>query len=263
MKLVHRVLFVAWQDPATRRIYPVGRLLDHGDAPRWEFAYIQAAREAALAGFLPFLGLRDLDVTYRSVELPPFFANRLMPKNRPDLAAFLTSLDLPVDIEDEIPILARSEGRRATDTIELFGLPTFDEVLRVYRSLFFARGIRHVPGAEERIARLAPGERLNLRRDPTNPTDSLAIRVCGGEGEVIGYVPNTLLEDLHGLEEKSGQLEVVVARINASPAPVQLRLLCRMEATAVDGFVPFATPRYDPIPADATRIHLVPQEFVG
>lgn len=263
MTLVRRVLFVAWQDPVNRGIFPVARLLDRQQDPRWEFVYIRGALLAAERGFQHFLGLEELDAVHESNELPPLFENRVMRSSRPDFPEYIKHLGLPEDTRDEIPILARSEGRRATDTIEVYGLPTFDEVRRVYRFMFFARGVRHLAEAEARIAALRPGAALALEPDPANRADQLAIQVREGAGVQVGFVPNTLLEDLHDLRKLGSKIEVFAERVNPDPAPVQLRLLCRLEAGAVRGYSPFATTRYEPIPAGATRIQIQPQTLVG
>lgn len=263
MNLVRRVLFVAWQDPKSRKIHPVARLLDHVEGARWEFAYIHGAEVAAQAGFEPFHGFGGLSDVSRSTGLPPFFQNRIMRRSRPDFAAYMQSLDLPVALEDEIPILARSEGRRGGDTIELYGLPTFDEGRSCYRFMFFARGVRYVNGAEERIAALQRGDCLDLQGDPQNPADQLAIQVHTGPQGMIGFVPNTLLEDLHELRKRGSTPITKVERINVDPAPAQLRLLCRLEVPAVSGYAPFSSERYQPIAPSATSLTIEPKSLVG
>lgn len=263
MNLLRRVLFVAWQDPKTRKIHPVARLLDHAEGTRWEFAYVRGAEAAARVGFEPFQGFGGLGDVSRSTGLPPFFQNRLMRRNRPDFATYMQSLDLPVDLVEEIPILARSEGRRGGDTVELYGLPTFDEGHARYRFMFFARGVRHIDGAEQRIAALRRGECLDLRGDPQNPADELAIQVHTGSQGLVGFVPNTLLEDLYELQTRGVTPVTSAERINADPAPVQLRLLCRLEAQAAEGYVPFSSERYQPIAQSATPLTIEPKLLFG
>lgn len=263
MSLTRRVLFVAWQNPATRRFFTVGRLLDRVAAPRWEFVYVRGATAATSHGFRPFIGLDSTDVVYESDDLPPFFANRLMPKNRPDFPEFLHHLGLPAAGVEEVPILARSEGRRAAEDVELFGLPTFDDELGVYRFYFFLRGVRHVQGAEALIARLKPKEQLLLAPDAANPVDQLAVQVQEGKGARIGWVPATLVEDLDRLRQAGSALSAFAEQINPAPAPVQLRLLCRLEVVAVPGFEPFASDQFQPIPANAVEVRARPSELVG
>ncbi len=264
MKLLHRVLFVAWQNPTTRRIHPVARLLRLADdALPYEFVYVHGAREAAASGFLTLPGLAELDHVYRTPDLLPLFKNRLMPKSRPDRADFLESLGFGAEEVDAIPILARSEGRKATDTIEVFGLPSFDEFRRTYRFFFFLRGVRYVEGGEACIAKLVAGDRLDLVADPGNTVDPLAIRVHEGEGLRIGWVPNTLVEDVHALSTSGSEITVHVERVNPDPTPSQLRLLCRLEARDVAGYAPFSTDRYQPISTEAMRMAVRSDQLVG
>jgi hypothetical protein len=182
----------------------VARLLDREAEPRWEFTYIRGAHLAAERGFSHFLGMEDLETVYESDELPPLLQNRLMRPKRPDYLEYMRHLGLSEDTRDEVPILARSEGRRATDTIEVFGLPTFDGERNVYRFCFFARGIRHVEGAEERIAHLRAGAELCLQPEPDNAADRLAIEVRSERGGLVGFVPSTLVEDLRDMRELVG-----------------------------------------------------------
>lgn len=263
MILLHRVLFVAWQHPTTREIFPVGRLLDLRSDRRWEFAYIRGAVDAANAGFAPFHGFGGLADVTRSVELPPFFQNRVMRRSRPDFASYMTRLGLSVDLDSEVQILARSEGLRGGETIELYGLPTFDEERGCYRFMFFARGVRYVEGAEQRIAVLQRGDGLDLHTDPQSPTDRFALQIHTGPNGLLGYVPNTLLEDLHELQERGAVPITTVERVNPGTAPVQLRLLCRLEAPAVTGYAPFSSDRYQPIAPAATSLPIEPKLLVG
>src|SRR4051812_48498241 len=118
-------LFVTWQDRVSRKIFPVGRLVRLLEpAGAYEFAYIAGAKEAESAGFVPFLAFPSLAAVYRSHELPPFFANRIMPAGRPDYAKFVQRLALVPDAADPHTILARSGGVRATDCFEVFAEPT-------------------------------------------------------------------------------------------------------------------------------------------
>lgn len=265
MNLLRRVLYVAWQDPASRRIFPVARLLDRAAAGgvRWEFVYIRGAHDARESGFAPFVGLQELDAVYESEELPPFFSNRLMPYRRPDFPEYLRHLALPADERQEVPILARSEGRRATDTIELFGLPSFDETAQCFRFYFFVRGVRHVAGAEQRIAAMATDAELDFAPDPNNPADELAVQVHGPARGQIGWVPHTLLDDVHALQQRGASVRLRVAQVNPDPAPVQLRVLCRMEAFGAGDYAPFCSERYQPIASGAAVIDVCQQSLVA
>ncbi len=263
MTLLHRVLFVAWRSPWTRRIHAVARLVELEDGAGWELSYVQGVREALNEGFCAFLEFPALDQVYLSHELFPLFQNRLMPRRRPDYREFIDRLALPSALEAPVPILARSGGRRETDKIEVFGFPSFEPARSVFVYLFFLRGVRHVSGAEERIATLTEGERLGLRPEPDNPVSSLAIVVDRRGGGALGWVPATLLGDLERVRSRGSSLRASVERRNPHPAPVHERLLCRLEATAVAGFEPFSGADYSPIAAAATPVRPTRTELVA
>src|SRR3954463_2868057 len=101
-----RTVYVAWQDPKSRDWYPVGRLTHNG---KYRFVYTEGA--AVSPDFLPFGRMTDLNVAYESDNLFPLFANRLLPKSRPEYSDYLRWLD--VDEDDPLSplaILSRSGG---------------------------------------------------------------------------------------------------------------------------------------------------------
>jgi len=135
------MLYLAWQEPDSRRVVAIARLLKlNGD---YEFAYINAVEEATRQGFQPLLSFPDLSTVYITSDLPPLFTNRLMPKSRPDFPGYITELGLTAEQAKPFAVLARSEGRRATDSLEVFSgpLPFADG----YEGFFLARGVRHLP----------------------------------------------------------------------------------------------------------------------
>jgi hypothetical protein len=88
-----RRFMVVWQDPETRSFHQVGRL-EFTEAHEFRFAYLPEAR--LVPRFRPFAAFPDLDHEYRSDDLFPFFANRVMSARRPDFDAHLTALGLTV-----------------------------------------------------------------------------------------------------------------------------------------------------------------------
>ncbi len=250
-----RTLFLAWQDPKGRAWYPVGRLrLDGGT---YQFVYTEGACQANRAGnFQPFAPFKRFDLVYESNELFPLFANRVPPSSRPDYGAFVRYLNLPQDPDDPVAILARSGGRRATDSFEVFPCPERD-VDGVYHIHFFAHGLRYLPSSSmERIAQLEPGEQLLLVPDPQNPHDPNALRLKTNDTletdrHLVGYCPRYLTLDAFRvigccLEPP----KVTVERVNPPPAPLQLRLLCNLTSCWPEEFHPFAGESYQPIVGD-------------
>jgi hypothetical protein len=163
MMPVRPVLFVAWQDPVSRRILPVARIAidERGE---YEFAYVRAVENAQASGFLPLVPFPDLRTVYRSQTLLPILHNRLVQPNRPDYREHLLQLGLePIEL-NPFAILARSGGRRVTDRLELFAPPTLSgqSGLSCYA---LVRGVRYKSGSEEAIARINAGDRLTVSRD--------------------------------------------------------------------------------------------------
>lgn len=220
-----RRLYVAWQDPVSRAISPVAALIRLEDGT-YEFRYLRQAD--VLPGFRPFVAFPDLHRVYRSRDLFPFFENRLPPKERSDFPAFVASLDLPVDA-DPFEILARTQGRRATDTVEVFAEPVADETCRVVVR-FLVRGVRHIPDAQDAIDDLAPRDELRVLPDPQNAVDRFAVLLRTNDVRLVGWIPAYLTRLVHGSLAHGSGASVVVERIGDRSGPVHHRLLCRLEA---------------------------------
>jgi hypothetical protein len=243
-------LFVNWQDEGSRRIFPVGRLVNL-KSDGYEFAYIAAAREAQQFGFAPFQAFPDLEQVYRANELPAFFNNRLLQPKRPDYPQYLQELGLESATATPVEILARSGGRRVTDPLEVFAefVPAGDR----FEAHFFVRGIRYHAGAEEAVAELHPGAQLHLRHEPTNEFNPNAHLLICHDGRSVGYVPDYLVDDLKDLGTSDDSLRVEVVRVNAQPSPSQQRLLCKLSISAT-ALRPHRSSRFEPIAPDAVRL---------
>ena len=112
---VARRLVVAWQHPEERSIQPVGLLT--WDGIGFKFAYIRNV--LSVRDFRPLLGFEDLYRSYYSEDLFPLFAQRAMDPRRPDYQRYVQTLGLEGDPSPWEQI-ARSQGRREGDTIQLF-----------------------------------------------------------------------------------------------------------------------------------------------
>ena len=240
-----RRLFVAWRDPETRRIQPVGIFVQRAGAHGltvFAFAYLKQAER--LDRFTPFASFPDLHRAYKSEGLFPMFANRLMPRERPDYGAYVERLDLSVNA-DPFEVLGRSGGRKTTDRVEVFPEPEVDQASRGYCCLFFARGIRHVEGAADAVAKLDKGDALTLVDDPTNPVNRRAFLLHDPTGSRVGYVPDYLVEFLRDTRELCHrEPEVTVEHVNPPEAPAHLRLLCRVRTCRPQGYEPFSGPEF-------------------
>lgn len=250
------ILYLAWQDTLkTRRWFVVGRL-------RWlpeeqyEFVYTHGYEEAQrIASMQPILGFMESQRRYLSEELFPLFQNRLMSPSREEYAAHIERLGLARSASEPpepLQVLARSGGRRTTDSFEVFPAPSrirTSEDGHSYRISFFIHGIRYVPAAsQERASRCQPSERVLLLSDWQNPHDvsSLMLRT-EADNHLLGWVPRYYCADIHALRERGLAIEVRVERVNPASSPPWQRVLCRLTAPWPEDFRAFAVPEYEPL----------------
>jgi hypothetical protein len=232
---------------------PVGRLQRKDDA--YEFVYTRGAQ--TVPEFRPFGPMQDLHAVYRSDELFPLFANRIVAKNRPEYPEYLQWLGLTSANHDALEELSRTGGVRATDSLEIFPCPTptQDETYRVH---FFARGLRYLnPENLVRASILNAGERLFLTQDIQNESDRMALLLrTGVPYTLVGFVPRYFSSEFTKLIDADGAdgVRVTVQRVNPT-APIQYRLLCTLTAPWPTDFVPCAEDVFQPLAAATPRAH--------
>jgi len=240
-----RRLFVSWRDPVGS-IHPIGCLVRRvgPDGEAYRFSYLKTAEQ--LDDFEPLPGLPDLHHRYESDRLFPVFANRVMPRTRPDFDLLASRVDLGRDA-DPFEVLARSGGRRVTDRIEVFAPPERTPAGES-TALFLVRGIRHVDGAADAVAALAVGDRLLITDQRDNGFHPRAVIVRISDGRQIGWVPDYLVEHVHELRQLNGEDPVVtVEHVNDATVAAHMRLLCRLRAPWPDGYTPFADAVFQPL----------------
>lgn len=242
-----KALYVTWQDPDTRQWYPVGRLTHKNGT--YEFAYTRGAK--ASKKFVPFGRMLDLGTVYLSNELFPLFANRMLPKSRPEYRDYLSWLGLEEGSADEIEVLARSGGQRATDSLEIVPCPepTSDNN---YVAYFFAHGLRHMSEKDQqRVTTLNVSERVFLMRDVQNKADPMALLLRTDDPmSMVGYVPRYYSAEFSTVMDRVGQepVRVSVERVNPS-APSNFRLLCKFQSPWPLDFAPCSRGEFEPLAA--------------
>jgi hypothetical protein len=238
-----KALFIAWQDTQSRRWAPVGRLTREGGIYR--FVYTRGAEE--MPCFHPFGRMQDLHKSYKSEELFPIFANRILAKNRPEYRDYINWLGLSESQYDALDELARTGGLRATDSLELFPCPEPVEG-KNYEVYFFCRGLRHLHGeSQERARRLNPGERLYLMQDLQNSHDSMAMLMRTGDPvTLVGYAPRYYSAEFTQLIKTTSadQVKVTVEQVN-NDAPIQYRVLCRLSSPWPANFSPCTNKEFE------------------
>ena len=243
-------LVVTWQDPDTRTYFPVGRLsrISENGNEAYRFVYVKGIEDARRRSFQPLLAFPEINETYESLDLFPFFANRLLPTGRQDRQDYVVSLGLNPDSAGPFEILARSGGRRTTDSVELFSVPELGSDGNYWAYFFLSHGLRHMPEfAQKQAERLTCGSRLWLMHDLQNGIDTNAIVLRADDYSPVGFMPRYLLADVWTLLRAKSNLQVAVERVNLPPAAIQQRILCRMQASPVEGFSPCSGDEYEPV----------------
>lgn len=174
------------------------------------------------------------------------FKNRLLAKFRPEYRAYLDWLDVGLETQDPMLLLARSGDARGTDLLEVFPQPEANAE-GDYELCFFSHGLRH-QSAETlaRIARLNVGESLGLALVDDNPVDSFAIVLHTDDQVKAGFCPRYLAPDLRGLLESDAPWRLIVARVNPD-APIQFRLLCKLVFKLPQGAGFFVGEEFQPV----------------
>lgn len=219
------------------------------DGSKYRFGYAQGFPDAEKMGFGPLVAFPEVGELYEAESLFPFFENRLLKKSRPDYGTHMGELGLAdAEFDEKILILARSGGRRVTDGYFLFAPPMRRDGMMEY--VFFANGLRHLaplPGNE--LSRLKDRP-LYLCRDFQNEHDRNALLLRSQSGYLLGWCPRYLCEDILGILEKTGELNVVrvvVDGINLPPAPMQFRIRCRLTAPWPKAQEPMSGDQYQPL----------------
>jgi hypothetical protein len=212
---------------------------------QYRFVYTRGCQE--VPGFEAFGRLRDLDAEYVSYELFPLFANRVLPKARPEYSRYMKWLGL--SHADAFEELTRTGGLRATDRLELIACPEPTEDRR-YEIRFFSRGLRHLAEECQRaLDHLGIGDRLYLMRDEQNDVDAMALMLRTDDPvRLVGYVPRYYSADIGRLLTGVGPtaVTVYVDAVNLD-APLHYRLRCRLTAPWPEGFVSCAGPEFEPM----------------
>jgi hypothetical protein len=225
------------------------------------FTYIRNARN--VKGFRPLPGFEGLEGTYQSEDLFPLFAQRAMDPRRPDYRRYVERLGLegnPGPWEQ----IARSQGHREGDTIQLFPEPTVEA--GEAQCLFLVHGVRHAhkgtrtlngfpvqvtrDEVEAALAGLHRGDRLEIIPEPENEKNPQAIVVMGSPRVPVGWVPNLLVEDLHRLMQRA-RINATVEHVNGPDAPAHLRLLACLRGAPASGFRFFTGEKWEPLADDA------------
>lgn len=241
--MVTRV-YVAWQDQATRQWHTIARL--RRLATGYEFGFTKGVDR--LHSIPLDLFQMDVKKRYISDELIPLFRNKLPSRNRTDFIKLSNWLNLKGN-EGEFEALAKFGLIPGTDSILIYPEPEI--VLGRYRLEFFVHGIRHMhKDALMRCGELDENDRLLPVLDVQNPVDQNAIALRPENVPLlIGYVPTFYSADIRRIladQNLAAGARIKIVR-NNKDAPLQIRLMCRIDASVPQNFQTLNTDVHKPI----------------
>jgi hypothetical protein len=256
MTALVRTLFVAWQDPESRRIFPVARLTRRRGSGEYELRYINAVRAAQQRGFAGLPGFEQLEEAHVSAELPAIFRQRPAQRRRvasEPAAGEPGAPELAGELLDATPItlFVRRAGSDTSERLEAFAPPLRGPDGRRW-GVFEARGVGRVQQALEVLAGLQPHEQLLVHAEPDNAYNPNALALQRRDGSPIGYVPDYLANELAAVGGRGHQLQIEVLesrRVTFAPAPPVYRVLCRYVCPPELGRALFTSESYRPLSA--------------
>jgi hypothetical protein len=254
VQAVTRRFAIAWRNTERRRISPVA-VLDF-DGHKFRFEYLPTV--SSVEDFRPFIGFPDLDRTYESERLWPFFALRVMDRRRPDFSRYVEWLGLPPDATP-IDILSRSGGQRKGDAVQVIEQPSVD-LAGATESVFLVRGARYATSEYSSTTAaedLRAGDWLSIVSDTSNPTNPSALLITTGSEIPIGWIPDLLIGYVRIVMNNTMQL--VVLRNNGPDAPWHLRLLVQLTGHAEPGYQAFIGPTWPPLGTATTDLPVRPR----
>lgn len=245
-----KTVYIAWKDAAnTRAWFPIGRLDADLEQSRYLFRYTRGAKVAQVqCGFQPLDAFPVFEQLYESSELFPLFSNRVQNANRPSFKEYLQRLDFSWEAPDAIELLGMSEGKRATDNLEVF--PKVERTTDGrFAMKFFMHGWRHIhPYAVQRMETLQPGEPLGVSVEVNNPKTGLAIQLLTQDYVMIGWAPRYLFQDFARIIfEGVCEVEASVARYNPPPAPPVQRLMVEFKGCWPASYEPMSAEEFQPL----------------
>lgn len=250
-------LFLAWQDVGPSRAwFPIGRLDADVTANHFVFGYTNGAeRAAADAGLQPLESFPDFNRTYESSELFPLFRNRVLSPSREEFTSYLEQLDLKPSPDNEIAILAVTEGKRRTDNLQVF--PKIERRMDgTFTIRFFMHGSRYTTAdAQVALNGLKANDQLRVALELNNPATRLALQLQSDEYHVLGWAPRYLIDDLkRAIEASPDAVKGRVVRVNPAPAPANQRVLVELTGELPAGHDPMSSSDFQLIAGSPARL---------
>lgn len=181
----NKKLLINWKSPEKKENFAVGTLikLENG----YNFFYNkEIVKEASLQGFVPFVGLRDINKNYESDKLFSVFERRIPNVDRKDFQNFLAKYD-ELKSKDVLWMYLSLDGAKlATDSLS-FVLPFLYEKSNnmLYLACYIAGFFRYNSKNHD----YDESSSLFLELEKNNPYDINALMILDEKKQRLGYIP--------------------------------------------------------------------------
>ena len=248
-----RSVYIA-SKPSNGAWHPLGQLTFKEGV--YTFAYLKGIHNQ-IGQVNPLPGMQELDQVYQSEHLFPFFENRLLSKKRKEYKDFLAWSGFSEGnvAPPPLAILGITEGKKVTDSYEVFPCPRQNNKDGMYEFQFFLHGLNHIPATSQEVAlNLEQGNRLFLMADLQNAYNPAAMTLRTENSHLIGYLPNYLANEAYRLLKTCDPQSTycTVSRVNLD-APMSFAVLCKLKACWSNGSSPFSDEAFQPISALAPK----------
>ncbi len=205
-------IYLAWQNPTTRKKYIVGELSKNG---LFEFMYGFEVKEAEKDGFKLLVGFSDIQAVYKNNILFPVFSSRLPDKKRKNIQDILKKYGL--EEFDDYKLLKRSGAKLPIDNLEFIDPIDPDTQEKELERKFYVAGPKYYIGCDgadcKKSMHIENNESLKLEYEPANKKDADAIKIINKNNEHIGYIPRYYCKGIKSLLERNYKYSCIIINV--------------------------------------------------
>ncbi|WP_212934550.1 HIRAN domain-containing protein [Bacillus hominis] len=227
-------LLVSWKGPKSKKNFFVGLLSKNhiSNGLNYKFIYIhEVVLQAKEEGFIPFVGLKDLDREYNSDKLFSVFERRLPNQSRNIFKKFIDDYQLQTSDAVTWEYLKLTKGRTATDNLS-FLEPVYIEK----DELSYNGEIAGWSFTKNNNINLKVNDQLILRKDEQNKNDTQAVEIVdpGNENERVGYIQKPFNKVFFNLLKKGYVLSGYIESMNLNDSRPTITIETKISMVDID-----------------------------
>ncbi|MCM3389223.1 HIRAN domain-containing protein [Ureibacillus chungkukjangi] len=209
-------LLVSWKGPKSKSNYFVGLLSKNYTSRGLNYKFIynrEIVLQAEEEGFMPFVGLKDLNKEYSSDKLFSVFERRLPNQSRNIFKKFIEDYDLQTSNTVTWEYLKITKGRTATDNISFLEPVYIEKDKLSYNGEIAGWSFTRINNTNLKVR-----DQLILRNDENNIEDKQAVEIINpeNENELVGFIQKPFNKVFFSLLKKGYSLSGYIASIDAN-----------------------------------------------